>query len=242
MSKEYTRRPDNDEPAETIIVRRRSGNINYPSGDVPTEGAVPSLNQHGGAGPLDNTVLVNRSGSGSGGGDRLEPTREADWRGNPSGTTGAGAYADVGKTTVIRPGQPGPKLDEPSASGDAFGAVQPVVGWLVVTGGPGMGAFRPIHYGNNTVGRDPKANTIALDFGDTSISSSEQAYIRYDHVDRRFLLIPNLARANVVAVNSTRPLGPVELEPFAELTVGSTTLRFVPFCGRHFDWSDIVGE
>ena len=29
----------------------------------------------------------------------------------------------------------------------------PVVGWLVVVGGPGLGAFRPIYEGNNTVGR-----------------------------------------------------------------------------------------
>ena len=55
----------------------------------------------------------------------------------------------------------------------------PVVGWLVVVGGPGIGSYRPIFEGNNTLGRSP-SNRIPIDFGDDAISSDEQAYIRYD--------------------------------------------------------------
>jgi hypothetical protein len=40
----------------------------------------------------------------------------------------------------------------------------PVVGWLVVVGGPGMGQYRPVFEGNNSVGR-ADTNRIALDFG-----------------------------------------------------------------------------
>ena len=61
----------------------------------------------------------------------------------------------------------------------------PVVGWLVVVGGAGLGAFRPIFEGNNTVGRG-RSQRIAIDFGDETISSEEQAYIRYDSADRSF--------------------------------------------------------
>ena len=67
----------------------------------------------------------------------------------------------------------------------------PVVGWLVVVGGPGIGQYRPIFEGNNTIGRSTK-NRIAIDFGDDAISSEEQAYIRYDSSDRSFLFVPNL--------------------------------------------------
>jgi hypothetical protein len=46
----------------------------------------------------------------------------------------------------------------------------PAVGFLIVVGGPGLGAFRPIFEGNNTVGRSA-TNRIPLDFGDDAISN-----------------------------------------------------------------------
>jgi hypothetical protein len=114
----------------------------------------------------------------------------------------------------------------------------PVVGWLVVVGGPGLGAFRPIYEGNNTIGRAP-TQRIPMDFGDEAISSEEQAYLRYDSVDRKFLLVPNLAKTNIVAVNEKKPTGAVELSPMDLITVGRTQLAFVPFCGMDFDWSEL---
>ena len=115
----------------------------------------------------------------------------------------------------------------------------PVVGWLVVVGGPGMGAFRPIFEGNNTIGR-ASTQRIPLDFGDDAISSEEQAYIRYDGNERSFLFVPNLAKTNVVSVNSKRPTGAVELAPMDLITIGRTQVAFVPFCGAEFDWGEIA--
>jgi hypothetical protein len=112
----------------------------------------------------------------------------------------------------------------------------PVVGWLVVVGGPGIGQYRPVFEGNNTVGRSP-SNRIAIDFGDDAISSEEQAFIRYDSSDRSFLFVPNLAKTNVVSVNEKRPTGAVELAQMDVITMGRTQLVFVPFCGPDFDWS-----
>lgn len=114
----------------------------------------------------------------------------------------------------------------------------PVVGWLVVVGGPGLGAFRPIFEGNNTVGRGA-GQRIPIDFGDDTISSEEQAYIRYDSADRKFLLVPNLAKTNVVAVNDRKPTGAVELAGMDLITMGRTQLVFVPFCGNDFDWAEL---
>ena len=114
----------------------------------------------------------------------------------------------------------------------------PAVGFLVVVGGPGLGAFRPIFEGNNTVGRSP-ANRIPLDFGDDAISNEAQAYLRYDSSDRSLLFVPNLAKTNVVSVNDKRPTGPVPLQAMDVITIGRTQVAFLPFCGAEFDWSEI---
>ncbi|MBY0226672.1 MAG: FHA domain-containing protein [Hyphomicrobium sp.] len=115
----------------------------------------------------------------------------------------------------------------------------PVVGWLVVVGGPGIGQYRPIFEGNNTVGRSAQ-NRIAIDFGDDAISGEEQAYIRYDSSDRSFLFVPNLAKMNVVSLNDKRPTAAVELQAMDVITMGRTQLVFVPFCGADFDWSALA--
>lgn len=115
----------------------------------------------------------------------------------------------------------------------------PVVGFLVIVGGPGLGSFRPIFEGNNTLGRSPE-NRIPLDFGDDTISSEAQAYVRYDSNDRSFLFVPNLAKTNVVSVNDKRPTSAVELKPMDVVTLGRTQVAFVPFCGADFDWSEIT--
>jgi hypothetical protein len=114
----------------------------------------------------------------------------------------------------------------------------PVVGWLVVVGGPGLGSYRPIYEGNNTLGRSP-SQRIPIDFGDDAISSEEQAYIRYDSADRTFLFVPNLAKTNVVAVNDKKPTSAVPLAAMDVIGVGRTQLVFVPFCGPDFDWSEL---
>jgi hypothetical protein len=114
----------------------------------------------------------------------------------------------------------------------------PVVGWLVVVGGAGLGAFRPIYEGNNGIGR-AKSQRIPIDFGDDTISGEEQAYIRYDSADRSFLFVPNLSKTNIVAVNDKKPTGAVKLEVMDVITMGRTQLAFVPFCGEDFDWSEL---
>lgn len=115
----------------------------------------------------------------------------------------------------------------------------PVVGWLVVVGGAGLGAFRPIFEGNNTVGR-ARTQRIAIDFGDETISGEEQAYIRYDSADRSFLFVPNLSKTNVVSINNRKPTAAVALQAMDVITMGRTQLAFVPFCGADFDWSELM--
>jgi hypothetical protein len=118
-------------------------------------------------------------------------------------------------------------------------ATDPVVGWLVVVGGPGLGAYRPVFEGNNTLGRS-SSQRVPIDFGDEAISSEEQAYIRYDSSERSFLFVPNLAKTNVVQVNSKRPTSALPLNAMDVIVMGRTQLVFVPFCGADFDWSELA--
>lgn len=172
----------------------------------------------------------------------------------------AGRHIEIGPTTARlgRPGAVRPPVDRrselvPEESDTAprtqlvrgrrkmarFDFFQdPVVGWLVVVNGPGLGAFRPIFEGNNTLGR-ARTQRIAIDFGDDAISAEEQAYIRYDSSDRSFLLVPNLAKTNIVALNDRKPTAAVPLQAMDLITVGRTQLVFVPFCGAEFDWADL---
>jgi hypothetical protein len=164
---------------------------------------------------------------------------------------GRGHYEATDPTTRVVRGKgsdPGPAAQsvrtqvvrgKPKVARDNF-EEDPVVGWLVVIGGPGLGAFRPIFEGNNTIGRG-EDQRIPIDFGDNTISSTEQAYIRYDSMDRSFLFVPNLSKTNVVAINNKRPTGAVKLERMDVISVGRTQLAFVPFCGEEFDWAELSG-
>ena len=115
----------------------------------------------------------------------------------------------------------------------------PVVGWLVIIGGPGLGAYRPVFEGNNTIGRNANQR-IPIDFGDDAISAEEQAFLRYDSADRQFLLVPNLAKTNVIAINELKPTSAVKLAAMDVITMGRTQMVFVPFCGADFDWSELA--
>jgi len=157
--------------------------------------------------------------------------------------------ADAPTTRVVRVAAAASSASAPEAPGTrttlirgkqqvvrgAF-AQDPVVGWLVVVGGPGIGQYRPIFEGNNSIGRGGN-NRIPVDFGDDAISTDEQAYIRYDSSERSFLFVPNLAKTNVVALNEKRPTSAVELAQMDVITMGRTQLVFVPFCGPDFDWA-----
>jgi hypothetical protein len=156
--------------------------------------------------------------------------------------------ADRPPTTRVFRSPSRPVTEEPARTSLVRGKQQvkrgafetdPVVAWLVVVGGPGIGQYRPVFEGNNTIGRATN-NRIAIDFGDDAISGEEQAYIRYDSSDRSFLFVPNLAKTNVVSVNERRPTAAVELQAMDVVTMGRTQLVFVPFCGPDFDWSALA--
>ncbi|MEZ5923129.1 MAG: FHA domain-containing protein [Hyphomicrobiaceae bacterium] len=173
---------------------------------------------------------------------------EAALSAQPEKNDAQAATDDVAPTQAVKGGQARPQVPAESKTQMVKGKSrpersdfhqEPVVGWLVVIGGPGLGAFRPIFEGNNTIGRAP-SQRVPIDFGDDAISAEEQAYLRYDSSDRTFLFVPNLAKTNVVRLNDDKPTAAVKLRPMDVITMGRTQLVFVPFCGEEFDWSELA--
>lgn len=113
----------------------------------------------------------------------------------------------------------------------------PVVGWLVIIGGPGQGRALALGYGRNSIARGPKAR-ISLDFGDLEISRDEHAVLTYDPKGRRFYL-QHGGGTNLTYLNEQPVLVPTELQGREIIWLGQTQLRFVPFCGEDFDWQSI---
>lgn len=181
--------------------------------DIPPTDARFGLNKR----PIDEPTQIIE-----------EPARKP--AGNP--TAGAGARQQPSAHTTIIGFEPTvPRGQQPVTS-------EPVVGWLVVLSGPGKGKHRPIYNGANTVGRNADQR-IPLDFGDTSIAREQQAFVVYDTRKRQFQIVPNLARSNLVHLNNEALLTNAELKPRDRITMGETTLLFMPLCGKEFDWSDM---
>ena len=116
----------------------------------------------------------------------------------------------------------------------------PVAGWLVVVKGPGRGGFCPIFVGMNSIGRDI-GQRISLNFGDDMISREQHAFIAYDEEAGRFYL-QHGGKANLVRLGGRLVLSPTDLRPYDLIRIGKTTLRFIPFCGSDFTWSDEVTD
>jgi hypothetical protein len=114
--------------------------------------------------------------------------------------------------------------------------IVPVVGWLVVTHGPGRGAAMGLIAGMNAVGRGDE-NRVQLDFGDEAISRDAHAYVSYDAEARRFH-ISHTGRTNLVRLNDAPVLSTQDLTHGDTLRIGATTVRFVALCGPDFDWAE----
>lgn len=134
-----------------------------------------------------------------------------------AGNTGARG----GETVMVPAGAAGPSAD-------------PVVGWLVVIDGPGKGQFRPVYFGQNSVGRASEMR-VSIDFGDQRISREAHAFIIFDERQRKYFVRDN-GKSNIVRLNGSPVLTPVELQDRDQISIGETTLLFVALCDHRFDW------
>jgi len=175
------------------------------------------------------TVIIGETGNNSAPTALVNVESGAGRTPQNAGAASGAVPSDPGHTRIISP--------YGSTSADGQKTAEPVVGWLVVLDGPGKGNHRPIFNGSNTIGRSA-SQRIAIDFGDDTISSEQQAFLVYDHKKRQFQLVPNLGRPNLVHLNGSALLTNTELKPRDRIMMGRTELLFVPLCGPEFDWSD----
>jgi hypothetical protein len=144
------------------------------------------------------------------------------------------APAIAGHTTLISPrlleSRSVPQDVKPAESAKK----KPVVGWLVVTIGPGRGQVFSLTYGINQIGSRVE-NGIQLNFGDLQIADI-QALVIYDHQRRKFFVHHKGGRvATFLGGEPVLKLTPVA--PHQEIVMGRTRLRLVPLCGPDFDWT-----
>ena len=114
------------------------------------------------------------------------------------------------------------------------------IGWLVVIEGPGRGASFTLTSGLSTIGRDMN-QTVALDFGDTSISRERHVSIAYDDEENR-AYVGHGGKSNIVRHNNKPLLTTEELSHGDTIKIGKTQLSFVAFCTSEFSWTGIEGE
>ena len=160
---------------------------------------------------------------------RLQRSRSAPANsGDLSGQSPPGGDA---RTRFGRQGRRSGKAEQPEERAPAE-LVDLPTGWLVVVDGPGRGATLPLGFGHNTIGRGAGMR-VRLNFGDDEISREHTA-IRYSDRNNTFNIFPG--NNNVYLADAEEVLVPTPLVSGACITVGQTTLRFVPFCDESFRW------
>ena len=127
----------------------------------------------------------------------------------------------------------------PHYSGDPFinhiQSFNPVTGWLVCVKGPSKGTDYRVRSQYNYVGR-AKHMDICIS-GDEYISAEKAAIIAYDEMEKKFFIAPGMGH-NLIRLNDKMVMGSELLHPYDKITIGKTTLLFVPLCGDQFDWAE----
>jgi len=133
-----------------------------------------------------------------------------------------------------------PKEEIPRAGGDPAATqgiyrkkmgIDPVVGWLVCVEGEDRGRDFPLRSENNFVGRSEKMDICIT--GDECISRENYAVITFDPLTNGFYLRPGEVR-KLVFRNGHAVFEAEQLQPYDEILLGKTRLRFVPLCGDRF--------
>ena len=181
----------------------------------------------------------SRPGRARGGGSTAFEARTVPYT---EGQRAGPAETQEGRTVLHRPGSRTPAAAPVEARAEvraesSDGMADPVVGWLVVVAGPGKGQVCKLGYGTNSLGRGENARA-RLDYGDEGISRENHAALTYDPRGRKFYL-QHGGGVNLTYLGDTPVLTPTPLAPMQDISIGDTTLRFVPFCGPDFDWQDL---
>lgn len=114
-------------------------------------------------------------------------------------------------------------------------AKEPVVGWLVAVNGEMMGRSFELRTGKNFIGRGSDMDIVLS--GDKSVSRSKHAIILFEPNEKIFMVQPGESR-ELFYLNGSVVLNAVKVSAYDKISIGTTELLFVPFCGDKFSWTD----
>lgn len=115
-----------------------------------------------------------------------------------------------------------------------MGDVQPVTGWLVCMTGEERGQDYRLHVGKNFIGRSPSMDVVLVD--DKTISREKHCAVVYE--PKRNLFYLSAEGGNLVYLNDTLTETSKQLKEGDKITVGETTLLFIPFCRGTRRWEE----
>lgn len=110
---------------------------------------------------------------------------------------------------------------------------KPVVGWLVCTEGKHKGQSFNLYHGKNFVGRNADMDVCLS--ADLSVSRNRHAILVYEPKERIFFAQPGESH-ELFYVNDSVVLSVVQLNARDVISIGESTLVFVPFCDKEFTW------
>ena len=111
------------------------------------------------------------------------------------------------------------------------GMQSPVVGWLVCTDGREKGRDYRIKNGRNFIGRAYQMDVVIAD--DAEISRDKHCSIVFDPKSISYSLVPG---TGIVYLNGEQLSEPAQIAAYDKITLGKTTLQFVPYCKEGVVW------
>jgi hypothetical protein len=110
-----------------------------------------------------------------------------------------------------------------------------VRGWLVCIEGVNAGRSYEVSGGKNFIGRGEDMDVRIQ--GDKKIDRRCHASLVYDDKSSMAKLLPGEGNG-MVYLGRDAVYAPVTLEANVKITLGDTTLMYVPFCGKSFSWPE----
>ena len=166
---------------------------------------------------------------------KIEITSEQDTfrRNTKPQTNNYNPLKDSGPKTVAPWARKKTKKDESTSEAQSSYSGAPVVGWLVLVEGEQKGRDFRLIPEINTIGRGSQ-NTINIDNGDNEIAREKHCLIEYDIKSGEFILERG-SKSTYHNDKGVRGDGKV-LELGDIIEIGSTKLKFIPFCNNEFCW------
>lgn len=110
---------------------------------------------------------------------------------------------------------------------------EPVVGWLVCVDGPHKGEDFRLRMGKNFIGRAQSMDVVLS--GDNSVSREKHSIIVYEPKGNLFVIQSGESK-ELSYLNESLVLSPQVLNPYDTITLGNSSLVFVPFCTESVTW------